>query len=210
MPKRSLLNKKNSYKKPADRAISQESTASELQSIHHDVNLVSKQALAAIENNYKQILEMQDRILSAPAMNGGFTTLLYKVENIEQTQSQIVEKVDQIHDVLYEPDTGLYARIKNVENASISPEILNHLEKDLQEIKIWKFSKEKLSEKYDEHETQQSKIIQDHDVLLKQVHDSIKKYNAAIKWIVVSMSGGIVSIAIKLIYDYLSGHIKIV
>lgn len=211
MSKKTLTNKKNSHKKSLNHPASQglpeniDSTVSA-----KDIDMISRQALNAIENNYKQILEMQDRILSAPAMNGGFTTLLYKVENIEHSQSQLVEKVDQIHDVLYEPDTGLYARIKNVENATIPPEALNHLEKDVQEIKIWKTSKEKMSEKDDEHETQQSKLIQQHDVLLNDLSDSIKKYNAAIKWISVSMGGGIISMIIKLVYDYLSGHVKIV
>lgn len=211
MSKKTLTNKKSSHKKSLSRITSQESSENVEPNVSaKDIDMISRQALSAIENNYKQILEMQDKILSAPAMNGGFTTLLYKVENIEHSQGQLVEKVDQIHDVLYEPDTGLYARIKNVENASISPETLNHIEKDVQEIKIWKTSKEKMSEKDDVHEIQQTKLIQQHDELLNDLNDSIKKYNAAIKWIVVSMGGGIVSMIIKLVYDYLSGHVKIV
>jgi hypothetical protein len=82
-------------------------------------------------------------------------------------ENQIVEKVDQIHDVLYEPDTGLYARIKNVENGAISPQTLNNIEKDIQEIKLWKSSEEKLSEKDHASEGQQAKTLYEHELLLK-------------------------------------------
>jgi len=194
MPRKSLSDKKSSYK-----------------NFSSDVDVKDEEkSLSLIEKNYKQIIEMQDRILSAPAMNGGFTTLLYKVEKIEQIQAQLVEKVDQIHNVLYEPDNGLYARIKNVEKDCVSSEKIDFLEKDVQEIKIWKTSEEKNSEKNDEHEIKQEKIIQQHEEIIKDLQSSISKYNAAVKWITVSLGGGLLSIVGKIIYDYISGHIKIV
>jgi hypothetical protein len=169
-----------------------------------------KNATEIVENNYKQILEMQDKILSAPAMNGGFTTLLYKVENIEQSQEKLVEKVDQIHGVLYEPDTGLYARIKSVEKDCVSSSTVDSLEKDLQEIKIWKTTEEKQSEKEEAKDDEKSKILLEHEASLKEIQRSLAKYNAAIKWITVSLGGGLLSMLGKLIYEYVTGHIKII
>jgi hypothetical protein len=143
-------------------------------------------------------------------MNGEFTTLLYKVENIEQFQEQLVQKVDQIHGALYEPDNGLYARVKNVENDCVSNETIDELEKEVQEIKIWKNSEEKQSEKEENAVVEKNKIMLEHEAALKDIQDSIAKYNAAIKWIAISLGGGLLSMIGKLIYEYVTGHIKIV
>jgi hypothetical protein len=174
-----------------------------------DLNPLSQRALQTIENNYRQILEMQDRILSAPAMNGGFTTLLYKVENIENSQSQLVEKVDQIHGVLYEPDTGLYARIKNVEKDCLPEGALDDIEKDIQEIKIWKNSEEKLSAKEEAHVSENDKILNNHEMIIKDLQETINKYNTVGKWLLVSVGGGLLSMIGKLVYEFISGHIQI-
>ena len=174
-----------------------------------DLNPLSQRALQTIENNYRQILEMQDRILSAPAMNGGFTTLLYKVENIENSQSQLVEKVDQIHGVLYEPDTGLYARIKNVEKDCLPEGALDDIEKDIQEIKIWKNSEEKLSAKEEAHVSENDKILNNHEMIIKDLQETINKYNTFGKWLLVSVGGGLLSMIGKLVYEFISGHIQI-
>ena len=174
-----------------------------------DLNPLSQKALKTIENNYHQILEMQDRILSAPAMNGGFTTLLFKVENIENSQSQLVEKIDQIHGVLYEPDTGLYARIKNVEKDCLPEGSLDVIEKDIQDIKIWKNSEEKMSVKEEAHGFENNKILNNHEIIIKDLQETINKYNTAGKWLVVSVGGGLLSMIGKLIYEFISGHIQI-
>lgn len=206
MPRKQIIEKKVSPRKNAGRPRSSKVSSND----DYDHMPLSKKAIEKIENNYRQILEMQDKILSAPAMNGGFTTLLYKVENIEQSQEQLVQKVDQIHGVLYEPDNGLYARVKNVENDCVSNETIDELEKEVQEIKIWKNSEEKQSEKEEIAVVEKNKIMLEHEAALKDIQDSIAKYNAAIKWIIVSLGGGLLSMIGKLIYEYVTGHIKIV
>ena len=42
----------------------------------------------------------------SPALNGGFDKLLFNVDNIEKRQTQIIEKVDKIHEAIYDPDDG--------------------------------------------------------------------------------------------------------
>ncbi len=206
MPRKQIIEKKVSPRKNVGRPRSSKVSSND----DYDHLPLSKKAIEKIENNYRQILEMQDKILSAPAMNGGFTTLLYKVENIEQSQEQLVQKVDQIHGVLYEPDNGLYARVKNVENDCVSNETIDELEKEVQEIKIWRNSEEKQSEKEEIAVVEKNKIMLEHEAALKDIQDSIAKYNAAIKWITVSLGGGLLSMIGKLIYEYVTGHIKIV
>jgi len=202
MPRRTKTAKKNQAKKPSSLDMVEKD-------IDEDVPFSTK-ALTNIEQNYKRILEMQDKILSAPAMNGGFTTLLYKVDSIEDSQTKLVEKVDQIHDVLYEPDNGLYARLKNVENECVSTKDLGDIEKEVHEIKLWRNSEEKHSQKEEERDDSNNKLLLEHESMLKELQSSIRRYNAAIKWVAVSLGGGLLGMVGKLIYEYVSGHIKIV
>lgn len=202
MPRRSKTAKKSTAKKPAGLNL--------IEDVAEDDIPMSSKALTTIEQNYKRILEMQDKILSAPAMNGGFTTLLYKVDSIEDSQTKLVEKVDQIHEVLYEPDNGLYARLKNVENECVSTKDIGEIEKEVHEIKLWKSSEEKHSQKEEEKDGAKDKLLLEHETMLKELQGSIRRYNAAMKWIAVSLGGGLLSMIGKLIYEYVSGHIKIV
>ena len=71
-------------------------------------------------------LEAQDRLLErletkmeSPVLNGGFNELVKKVDKIEVStdqaraeQSASSKKIDAIHVAIYDPDTGLYGRVK--------------------------------------------------------------------------------------------------
>ena len=173
-------------------------------------NLLPTNTLRTVEENCRQILEMQDKILSAPAMNGGFTTLLYKVENIEQSQCQLTEKVDQIHHVLYEPDSGLYARIKNVEKNCIPEGSLDGIENDLQEIKVWKVAEEKSYIKEEATIFENDKMLKHHETIINDLKATVDRYNSVGKWLLIFIGGGLLSIIGKLIYGLISGHVQIV
>lgn len=72
-------------------------------------------------------LEAQDRMLERleiklekPVLNGGFDTLVSKVDKIESVSEQMREtqavankKIDAIHTVVMDPDTGLYHQVKS-------------------------------------------------------------------------------------------------
>jgi chromosome segregation ATPase len=59
-------------------------------------------------------LTLQEK-LNSPVFNGGFDKLLMKVDAIENSQKQTSELISTINKTIYEPDDGLYSRIKNVE-----------------------------------------------------------------------------------------------
>lgn len=79
------------------------------------------------EEHVTATLEAQDRMLERleeklekPVLNGGFDTLVTKVDRIEaateqlrEGQSGLTKKVDAIHTAVYDPDTGLYQKVKN-------------------------------------------------------------------------------------------------
>lgn len=67
-----------------------------------------------------RILERVEKKLESPVLNGGFDNLMTKVEKIESIQSQMGkvqetqgEKIDSIHSAIYEPEKGLYVKVKD-------------------------------------------------------------------------------------------------
>lgn len=64
-------------------------------------------------------LERLDKKLEAPVFNGGFEDLMTKVNKIESIQTQLQvcqektsEQVTAIHTAIYDPEKGLYAKVK--------------------------------------------------------------------------------------------------
>lgn len=170
----------------------------------------AKRTLEALEHNRKQMLEMQNKILSAPAMNGGFSTLMYKIEKIEQSQDQLVEKVDEIRDVMYDPDSGLYARIKNIENSVVEEKRIESLEEEVRSIKSWKNLEEKSSEKDETHTADIEKKIEEHAEVIKDLKKWYERQAAATKWLAITVGTGLLGGFGKIIYEFLISHIKFV
>jgi hypothetical protein len=170
----------------------------------------SKKTLEALESTKKQMLEMQNRIMAAPAMNGGFSTLMYKIEKIEQGQNQLVEKVDDIRIVLYDPDNGLYARIKNVENSKANDSDIKELEDSMSEIKHWKDTKEELCEEDSDDREELKKKILEQENTIKEIRGWHDKQAAITKWLAVTIGTVFISTIGKLIYDVVMEHVKLV
>ncbi len=91
---------------------------------------VGRRSLPSIHSSFEEhvltTLEAQDRLLGrveeklgSPILNGGFDSLVKKVDKIESVTEQMraeqaasSKKVDAIHVAIYDPDTGLYGRVK--------------------------------------------------------------------------------------------------
>ena len=87
------------------------------------------------ERNIDDILRDIDRKIStSAALNGGFDRLMAKVDSIESSQTAIEKKVDSLQDSIYDPDKGLYARIKEVEHQKEMQ--VAELERKFDELKV--------------------------------------------------------------------------
>lgn len=85
------------------------------------------------QKDMRELIEsMANKINKAPALNGGFDRLVAIVEHIEKDQGKISSQVEDIHTELYEPDSGLFARVKSVESSitAFSDRQKEHLESD--------------------------------------------------------------------------------
>jgi hypothetical protein len=67
----------------------------------------------------EKVEKMETKISNAQSMNGGFDKLLIEVEHIKEAQGDILEGVRGVKRNLYEPDSGLFSRVKELEMESI-------------------------------------------------------------------------------------------
>lgn len=88
--------------------------------------------------------DIQIKLTSSTVMNGGFEKLFEKVNKIESTQEKLILDVNEIKDEIYDPNSGLYSKIKNSESNSIQK--MHELEKEFFELKFEnKYVKNELS-----------------------------------------------------------------
>ena len=66
----------------------------------------------------QKVENMEQKIASAQSLNGGFDKLLLEVEHIKEAQVDILEGVRGVKRNLYEPDSGLFSRVKELEMES--------------------------------------------------------------------------------------------
>jgi len=65
-----------------------------------------------------KVSKIEDKVTSAKSLNGGFDKLLIEVEHIKETQTAVLEGVRGVKQNLYEPDSGLFSRVKELETES--------------------------------------------------------------------------------------------
>lgn len=66
----------------------------------------------------QKVENMEYKIASAQSLNGGFDKLLLEVSHIKEAQADILEGIRGVKRNLYEPDSGLFSRVKELEMES--------------------------------------------------------------------------------------------
>ena len=149
-------------------------------------------------NEIQKVVLLDDihkKIISSAALNGGFDVLMFKIEKIEQNQEQLVDKVDKIHDAIYDPSDGIFSKIS--ESNAQNLQKINETDQKLIEISEWKKQREKVSEKSEieiEETTEKVQTIQ------KSIDDLVKSKNtiiAAARWLLVAIAGGSLTLLFK-------------
>lgn len=142
-----------------------------------------------------EMLLRLEKALDSHVLNGGFDTLFNKVDQIERCQEhmtsqqkQIANKVESIHDAIYDPDDGIYSRIKTL-NAQ--------QQTSGAEMNIWKrVVEDQLDEDKDLSKENNKDIME-----LRTSIDGIEKFRkniaGVLKWLSVAIIGGIITLALK-------------
>ena len=66
----------------------------------------------------QKVENMEHKITSAKSLNGGFDKLAGDVEHIKEAQKEVLDAVRGVKQTLYEPDSGLFSRVKELETES--------------------------------------------------------------------------------------------
>tara|TARA_R110000751_G_scaffold89178_1_gene175961 strand:- start:73 stop:531 length:459 start_codon:yes stop_codon:yes gene_type:complete len=136
---------------------------------------ILKLVLLKVEN-------MEHKMSNAQSLNGGFDKLLLEVQHIKEVQSDVLDGVRGVKQNLYEPDSGLFSRVKELEMESsrrldyineTKPIIAQH-----QELILWKKEAKK-------------DIDEVEDLRMDMAH--FKEWKAGISkviWLVATAAGG--------------------
>lgn len=151
----------------------------------------------------ERLLELLSEIqgkLKAPALNGGFDTLMYKVEKIEEGQEKILERISVLNEAVYDPDKGLFARIKDAESSN--DEELQKLEKNINQLQV----------KYDSESRDISELLavaekrEDQIRELENSVESLMKWKNSVvsgfKWLVVTVATTGFGVLSKIAHEY--------
>ena len=66
----------------------------------------------------QKVESMEHKITSAKSLNVGFDKLAGDVEHIKEAQREVLDAVRGVKQTLYEPDSGLFSRVKELETES--------------------------------------------------------------------------------------------
>jgi len=58
---------------------------------------------------------MSDDAVAFAEMNGKFDQIMQKLETVKDKQDEMAEDITKIKDAVYNPDEGLYARLRELE-----------------------------------------------------------------------------------------------
>ena len=140
---------------------------------------------------------------SASLESAAIDTILRKIDRIEEGQGETIRRLDTLHNAIYEPDAGLFARIKagdvSAERRSIELE--------------QKY--EMLSSKFEGAQ----KAADADDEKIKKLNESSLKVDELVKWktnvvsvlmwILISFATGGAGLFTKFIYDWFTGYVKL-
>lgn len=105
------------------------------------------------------LMNVQEK-LNNPVFNGGFETLTLKLEGIEKVQQQTLEQVSDLNKTIFDPDEGLYSRIKTVNQ-------------DVSELTLWKKSVDEKSKENNQNVIDVKSLTE----WKKSVDEKVKKYD---------------------------------
>jgi hypothetical protein len=157
---------------------------------------------ASVEDIRDMILIIQNKVLGSPALNGGFETLIHKMDNFEKRQDQVIESVKEIHDAVYNPDEGLFARVRDAEMSKINE--INALSTEINTLKI----RQELDNRDHVLGTTAEREMKKEFDSLKIIVLEIQRGYSILKWLTITISGGFILATIKAFYDFIVQHVK--
>ncbi len=166
---------------------------------------MTKKPSTNVDGKVLRVLEETQRTLETikelPVLTGGFSALMSKIDDMQESQNKLMDEVTSLRLAIYDPDEGIYARIKNSANL----ERVEEVEKTVASISVWKNGAEKTAEAALNTE----KIVAGHQSDI----NSLKKFKETtydiLKKIGIGAIGAALTLICKIIYVIVTGHIHI-
>lgn len=73
-----------------------------------------EEPLSSEEKLNKLLSQVSKKLSENSSIESKFDILMYKVEKIEESQDKILDQLSGLHEAVYNPDNGLFSRIKEV------------------------------------------------------------------------------------------------
>jgi hypothetical protein len=146
------------------------------------------------ENQRQTLSEIQKKLADSTALNGGFDTLLFKIDKIEQSQGNLVSKVDKIHEAIYDPQDGIFSKLSEYRLNNTNE--VNDVKQKITELQVWKIHAEKEDLKDDkavELATKKITILENNVESLTKSKDTAWSF---FRWIIVAVGGAAVTFAL--------------
>lgn len=139
--------------------------------------------------------EIHKKIISSSALNGGFDILMFKIENIDNNQKELVEKVDKIHDAIYDQDAGIFSKINEL-NLSSSRKF-NEADQKILELSSWKNHKEKDEEKIEDELDETTEKLLTLEKTIENLQNTKNNVWGVFRWLLVAIAGGSLTMFFK-------------
>tara|TARA_Y100001963_G_scaffold136105_1_gene198412 strand:- start:289 stop:747 length:459 start_codon:yes stop_codon:yes gene_type:complete len=111
----------------------------------------------------QKVENMEHKITSAKSLNGGFDKLAGDVEHIKEGQREVLDAVRGVKQTLYEPDSGLFSRVKELETESERrKEFIVESKPALEfskELVVWKRHADKELEQFEKMQIEFAKLL---------------------------------------------------
>lgn len=148
-------------------------------------------------NDSKDIIALLSTLenkLNHTVFNGGFDTLLKNVELIEKQQKQLLDKLEELNEVIYEPDNGLFSRIKRTEN--LYSDEIKEIKRNVQEVKEWR----------KDLENEESGVLVRIEKNIGVLVD-LSAWKSNVNKAVLAALGTVGLMLIRTIWDFISNHV---
>lgn len=167
--------------------------------IHRQIIDSDKTDVEPESNSVRLLHNIHQKLDNSPALNGGFDRLLYKIDGIEKSQVQIVEKVDKIHEAIYHPDDGLFARIAY--NKATQAESMVKVEKQVSDLVGWKHHAESADENCEKEADELQLKIQKIEASINNIEKFQSLTTASAKWLLVAIGGGLTTMIMRVFFN---------
>jgi hypothetical protein len=131
----------------------------------------------------QKVENMEYKILNAQSMNGGFDKLMMEVTHIKEVQDDILNGIKGVKKTLYEPDSGLFSRVKEMETESARRlEFVKESKPALEftkELQVWKIQADKDLEEVESLKIEVAKL------------QDWKSSTQKVMWLLITAAGGL-------------------